>query len=117
MKIVSYKFGEIIIDEKKYENDLIIFKGKIIEKWWRKEGHYLTKNDIDRYVGKNWLKLVDTVIIGNGADGLMRVDSLLVELVQRNKIDLLIENSNIACKKFNDMKEKEKILFLIHLTC
>jgi len=32
--IESYKFGEIIINGKKYSSDLIIFEDYIYDSWW-----------------------------------------------------------------------------------
>ncbi|MEN3046971.1 MAG: MTH938/NDUFAF3 family protein [Candidatus Hydrothermales bacterium] len=62
MKIEKYEFGEIIIEGKKYTRDLIIFKDRISENWWRKEGHSLYMEDL-----KEVLEFKpEILIIGNG---------------------------------------------------
>ena len=50
--IESYKFGEIIINGKKYNSDLIILKDRIYDNWWRKEGHNLCIDDIKKIIDK-----------------------------------------------------------------
>ena len=47
MKIEKYSFGEMLIDRRSYTNDLKIIKGRIIENWWRKDGHSLCLSDIN----------------------------------------------------------------------
>lgn len=117
MKIDFYRFGEIGIDGKVYTNDLIIHKGHIIENWWRRRGHFLEEGDIVKYIGSNWKKGIDTVIIGKGANGLMDVSEKLIMSIEMNNMKYFLEKSYMACKRFNDIENKEKTLFLIHLTC
>jgi hypothetical protein len=40
-KIESYRFGEIVIDGRRYSNDVIIYPDRVDGKWWREEGHSL----------------------------------------------------------------------------
>jgi hypothetical protein len=44
--IENYSFGQMLINGKKYNSDLIIFKDYIYDSWWRKEGHNLCIDDI-----------------------------------------------------------------------
>lgn len=117
MRIDFYRFGKISINGTVYGNDLIIHRGNIIENWWRKNGHFLEEEDIIKYVGSNWKEGINTVIVGKGADGLMDVDVKLINRIGRDNIKYFSEKSDSACKQFNETKDKEKILFLIHLTC
>ncbi len=50
--IESYSFGQIIIDGKKYNSDLIIYKNDINSNWWRKEGHNLYIEDVQDIINK-----------------------------------------------------------------
>jgi hypothetical protein len=46
MMVTSYDFGHIIIDGKRYSNDLIVFPDRVKVGWWRKEGHRLQLEDL-----------------------------------------------------------------------
>ncbi|HID32748.1 MAG TPA: hypothetical protein EYP24_05165, partial [bacterium (Candidatus Stahlbacteria)] len=47
MRIESYQFGRITVDGKTYHSDIIIYPDRIVSSWWRGEGHYLKKVDIE----------------------------------------------------------------------
>jgi len=50
--IENYSFGQILINGKKYNSDLIIFKDHIYGSWWRKEGHNLCIDDIKEVINE-----------------------------------------------------------------
>jgi len=112
--INSFKFGEIEINNKKYQNDLIIYPDKIKENWWRDEGHRLHKRDLEDISEYN----IDLVIIGTGASGRMKVDPKLKEYLDEHKIKYYVSTTNNAVKKHNEDINKDKnILTALHLTC
>ncbi|MDI6860571.1 MAG: MTH938/NDUFAF3 family protein [Caldisericia bacterium] len=112
MKIESYEFGRIIIDGKEYTRDLIILGDKIISNWWREEGHFLQIVDA-LYVFEF---KPEVLIIGTGANGLMKVSDDLIKKLQEEKIDYYILKTKDAVKKFNEIENKKKAA-LFHLTC
>ena len=67
--IDSYRFGQIVIDGKKYTSDVIIFPDSIKDNWWKKRGHELCLEDIAEVMAKN----PEVLVVGTGASGLMRV--------------------------------------------
>ena len=69
MHIDAYSFGRIIINGKAYARDVIIFPNRIQDHWWRKEGHYLQKQDLEGLVKEGITKL----IVGTGASGVMQI--------------------------------------------
>jgi len=73
--IEDYSFGKIIINGKKYDSDLIIFKDHIYDSWWRKEGHNLCIDDIKEIIDIK----PEVLIIGTGYFGLMKVPQELIE--------------------------------------
>jgi len=46
MRIQSYRFGEIVIEGRKYRDDLMVFADRVRAGWWRKEGHLLQVVDL-----------------------------------------------------------------------
>jgi hypothetical protein len=110
--IDNYRFGAITINGKEYTSDLIITPDKIIPDWWRKESHYLSMEDLSDI---DWTNL-NSVIIGTGEPGKMRVAPSLVEHLEQNNIPFLIKRTSIAVKEFNRSIHNKK-LGIFHLTC
>ncbi len=112
MVLSDYGFGKIKVDGKSLKSDFKIFNGKIIENWWRKEGHKLYLEDIPE-IHEKPLKL----IVGKGYFSMMKIDDQVIRFCEENGIELIAEKSKKAVEIFNEEKEKEKVLFCIHLTC
>ena len=112
--IESYKFGQIIINGKKYNSDLIIFKDHIYDSWWRKEGHNLCIDDIKEIINKK----PDILIIGTGHFGLMKVPKELIENVKSSGIkQVIVKKTGDACNEYNKLCKKKNIVAAFHLTC
>ncbi len=114
-KIDYYDFGVIVIDNKEYNRDIIISPSiGVIENWWREEGHRLKLTDIRDYL----LEEVDLVIIGTGYDGMMSVDSEVIQWFNSRGIEVEIARSKEAVEIYNKaIEEGKKVLLFIHLTC
>lgn len=115
IKIQHYEFGKIIINENTYTTDIKIFSNKIKSNWWRKEGHKLFIEDIDDIL-ENKPKIL---IIGCGANSMLKVDEHLKEYLRTNQIDSYIVDTYEAVKLFNELypKFKDKLALCVHLTC
>ena len=110
MKIENYQFGKIKINDKTYTNDLIVFKDKIKDNWWRKEGHLLQVKDLDSVFEKS----PKLLIIGTGASGRMKVSDEVKEKLKQKEIEFKILKTKKACKVFNKTNHSAAAL---HLTC
>jgi len=113
--IENYRFGEITINGKKYRRDLIILPDKIIDNWWRKEGHNLCIDDLREVLEED----IDILIIGTGYYGFMKVPEKVVNKLKENGIDVIVKSTREACKVFNEMSSSKdkKIAAAFHLTC
>jgi hypothetical protein len=112
MKIEHYEFGKLVIDGKIFTSDLIILGDKIIENWWREEGHLLQIHDIFEVLEFK----PEILIIGTGANGLMKVSENLTNKLKVEKIEFFILKTKEAVKKFNEIGNK-KVAAIFHLTC
>jgi hypothetical protein len=119
--IEQYKFGSITIDGKTYTEDVEVrWTGEVL-KWWRKESHLVNVEDLKRAVGQN----PDTIVIGSGESGIMKVDEEAKKFIQEKKTKLIIDKTEEATRTFNiineESKEEEgrqnKVIGLFHLTC
>ncbi|MBD3230409.1 MAG: hypothetical protein GF329_19675 [Candidatus Lokiarchaeota archaeon] len=111
--IDSYSFGKIVIDGKKYTNDLIILPNRIKDNWWRKKGHKLLVDDISDDLDSN----IDTLIIGTGAYGRMKVPKNTRTYIKSKDIKLIVKKSENACKAYNKIHDSGNVALAIHLTC
>ncbi len=116
MKITSYGFGNIEIDNRRYTSDLKIINGKIKPNWWRKDGHKLHIEDITDIIEAKPKKL----IVGTGYSGLMRLAGGLEEKLRKLGIEIEALPSKKAVNRFNNAVEEygvDQVAFAIHLTC
>ena len=113
MQITGYSFGNLIIDEEKYQHDLVIISDQIARKrWWRKEGHILHLADIEEYLNSD----IKILLIGRGFSSRLKIDQQLqIYLLQKN-IVLQALSTPDACQRYNEL-DHEKVLACFHLTC
>jgi hypothetical protein len=111
--IDSYSFGNIVIDGKTYTSDVILYPDKVDEGWWRKEGHLLLKEDLMEIIHHH----PDVLIVGTGAYDLMKVPDETKQFLKAKEIELIAEDTEKACKTYNNMKDKRSVIAAFHLTC
>jgi len=119
--IEEYKFGSITIDGKTYNYDVEVrWTGEVL-KWWRKESHVIDADDVKRAIDQN----PDTIIIGNGESGVVRVTEKAKREIESKGIKLIIDFTEQATKTFNIINEESeeeegrqrRAIGLFHLTC
>jgi hypothetical protein len=113
MKIDSYSFGRITVEGKTYTKDVIIFPGRVLSPWWRKEGHYLVPEDLDEVV----MARPDILIVGTGASGVMRVPPETVQFMGSKGIIVEVANTTKAVEVFNGAPKGKTVVAALHLTC
>ncbi len=111
--IDSYSFGCITIDGKTFTSDVIIYPDKINDGWWRISGHLLQKEDLKDIILYN----PEILIVGTGANGLMKILDETKSYLESKGIKLIIAETKKACKIYNELKGKKKVIGAFHLTC
>ena len=111
--IDSYKFGHIIIDGKSYDSDVIIYPDSVDYKWWRKEGHLLQIDDLTDVIDYK----PEVLIVGTGNPGLMQVPEETIRFLKSKGIKLIVDNTENACKTYNELEKNKKVVAVLHLTC
>lgn len=109
--IEDYSFGEIIIDGKRYTDDVILLGREVRSGWWRNRGHRVVEGDLES------VKKYDPelLIIGTGSSGRVTVPSSL-----ENDLDFEMVSypTKRACKRYNkELEDDKKIAGGFHLTC
>ena len=111
--IDSYRFGEMIVDGKRYSSDLIIYPDRVDASWWRKEGHQLCLDDIQDIIAEK----PECLVVGTGNPGFMRVLPETQKYLQKQGIQLISEPTERAYKTFNKLQPVKRIIGAFHLTC
>ena len=113
MKIDEYAFGRIVIDGKTYTSDVIIYPDRIDASWWRKEGHLLHFEDLEKALAARPAILV----VGTGAYGVMKVPRELVDRLAAAGFEVIVERTAKAVESFNRRQGAGTVLAALHLTC
>ncbi|UCE21852.1 MAG: Mth938-like domain-containing protein [Candidatus Aminicenantes bacterium] len=111
--IESYIFGRMEIRGQAYTSDLILFPDKINDSWWRVTGHKLSLQDIEDVFREN----PEVLIIGTGFYGIMEVGEDVKEAAQSKGITLIIEKTENAVQRYNEIASEKKTIGAFHLTC
>ena len=109
-----YKAGSIVVEGKEYHHDLKIFDHEVRQNWWRKEGHSVDEEDMNDILSAK----PETVVIGTGYAGQMRVSDSLRSILGKHTIRLIAEMTPEAVKTFNRLQsEGRRVASAFHLTC
>ena len=111
--IESYNFGKIAIDGKHYTTDVIIFPDHVQDGWWRKEGHRLSIEDLKDVMQAR----PETLIVGTGYYGSMKVPNEVREYFASLKIELVVQGTMEACETYNRLASLKRVVAAFHLTC
>lgn len=114
LKINSYQFGEIQINERIYTSDVIIFPDRVQANWWRKEGHRLASEDLNTiFVHK---PAIDLLLIGTGAYGAMKILQSVIKHLNGLGIETISGVTKEICEKHNRLGDaKTKFATALHL--
>ncbi len=111
--IDSYDFGEIVIDGKSYSADVIILPDRVIDNWWRDEGHKLCPTDLWDAVQAG----PEVLVVGTGYDGAVEVLPETYDYLRQKGIELRVERTAQACQLYNRLCASRRVAAALHLTC
>ena len=112
-KIDSYRFGRVVINGDPYTKDVIILPDRVIGGWWRKEGHTLHPEDLEVVIEA----VPEVLVVGRGAYSRMEVTPEALNALKAAGIELESENTEEACKRYNQIRKDCKAAAALHLTC
>ncbi len=112
-RIETYRFGHIVIDGHPQSRDVIILPDRVIGGWWRREGHVLHPDDLKAV----FQAAPQTLVVGQGAQGRMRVTQETRQALQAAGIELIAQATEKACQTYNAMRDKQDVAAALHLAC
>ena len=102
-----------MINGQRYTSDVIIYRDRVDDKWWRRKGHQLCVEDIEEAVQEK----PEVLVVGTGYFGLMKVLPETKAFLASEKIELIVEKTRKACERFNEVHKSKRAVAALHLTC
>lgn len=112
-EIQAYHFGVMVIDGQSYHHDLIILPDRVLDGWWRQEGHVVYAADLAAVFEAAPALLV----VGRGAEGRMRVAGETRRALKWAGIELIAEPTGQAWLTYNARRGQCAAAAAFHLTC
>jgi len=114
MEITRYRFGEIEIDGRTYTADVIIMPERVVDTWWRKQGHNLAVADLAEIMAAK----PEILVVGTGYYGRMTIPDETRRYLQAQSVRLREAHTRQAVEEFNRLqRESARIVAALHLTC
>ena len=114
--IESYDFGLIVIKGRRYTSDVIVFPERVIEGWWRKEGHRICVEDLKEIL--NHEPRSEVLVVGTGYYGIVKISPEVETILKSQGIELVAQPTKEACQTFNKLlKSNRRVAGAFHLTC
>jgi hypothetical protein len=109
----SYRFGEVVVEGRRFRTDITITCDGSVSSWWRREGHVLNVEDLKGVLCDD----LEVLVVGTGDSGGMVVPEDTRGFVSSLGIDLFTEKTASACERYNSLLGEKKVALAIHLTC
>ena len=111
--IDAYQFGRVVVDGAVYTKDIIIFPDRVQENWWREAGHSVSVGDLETIFKAKPSHL----ILGLGAASRVQIPAETLAAIMEADIDVTALPTGEACNLYNEMKDRERVIAGLHLTC
>jgi len=111
--IDSYHFGTIVVNDKNYTSDVIVFPDRVNAGWWRKSGHELCLDDLTEVMAEK----PEVLVVGTGAFGLVKVLPEVPPSLEAQGIKLIAQPTDEACQTYNQLCQSQNVVAALHLTC
>lgn len=114
IKINSTDFGSITVNNRKYDDDVIVsYKGSV-QKVKTQLRHLVSKRELNLILAED----PEIIVIGTGTEGDMQISSDVRKWTEQRELQIFDMLSSEAIKKFNQLQENgRKVVAFIHTTC
>jgi len=112
-QIEDFSWGQILVDGKTYDRDLILLPEEIVPEWWRREGHVLRVSDLDAVFAAK----PDVLVVGCGVYRRLRVPKETRRALAEAGIELVALSTKKACAAYQELSQERRAAAALHLTC
>lgn len=111
-RIAGYRFGRVTVDGREITRDVIVLPGRVVENWWRREGHELAWVDLEDVADD----LPERLVVGTGADQRMRPDPAVLDRLKERGVEVECLQTDQAVTRFAEL-DPANTAAALHLTC
>jgi hypothetical protein len=112
-RLRDYRFGQITVDGRTYQKDILVYDHGVIPNWWRRQGHSLVPDDLTEVMAKE----PRTLVVGCGAYGALVVPESTKAWLEEQGVELIALPTAKACSAYNDRQCEGGVVAALHLTC
>lgn len=114
-RLSDYEFGRISVDGAEHTRDLIVLPGRLVDNWWRRDGHSLVIEDLDEVVDE----LPEHLVVGCGHDGRLRPAPSVVEELAGRGVEMEALPTREAVRRYTELERTNPaaVAAALHLTC
>ena len=111
-RIAGYRFGRVTVDGREITRDVIVLPGRVVENWWRLEGHHLAWVDLEDVADD----LPERLVVGTGADERMWPDPEVFDRLKERGVEVECLQTDQAVTRFAEL-DPANTAAALHLTC
>jgi len=111
-RIQDYRFGHVTVEGRELTRDVIVLPDRVVENWWRANGHELVWEDLEDVIDE----LPPRLVVGMGADRRMRPDPEALERLQGRGVAVECLPTADAVARFAEL-DPQTTAAALHLTC
>jgi hypothetical protein len=111
-RISEYDFGHIVVDGRQHDRDLIVLPDRVLDNWWRKQGHSLVIEDLEEVLEE----LPHHLIVGCGAHGRLEPERATLDSLRDRGLAVELAPTAEAVEKYN-ASDPQRTAAALHLTC
>jgi hypothetical protein len=114
-RLTDYEFGRIKVDGTEHTRDVIVLPDRVVDDWWRRDGHSLVIDDLDEVVDQ----LPERLVVGCGHDGRLRPDPSVAEALARMGVQMEALPTGDAVRRYTELETENPaaVAAALHLTC
>lgn len=117
-KVNAFSFGSIVIDNKKYSRDVLIFAdGQVAQRHggiWMFGSHSIKQQEVEKLLEGE----PEVLIVGTGTNNKARLSPGAENWAKQKKLELTVLPSYDAVTRLNELAEqKKKVAAIVHITC
>lgn len=114
IRIKNSKRGSIIINNKKYEKDLMISYKGLLQEMNLESNHLFSWGEMNILLVEN----PDVIVFGKGYNNCLKISPNVMKLAKLKDVEILDDTTPKAIENFKQLLEKnKKVVGFFHVTC
>jgi hypothetical protein len=111
VKINSFHFGSLTINNKTYDSDMMVsWDGELMP---RESSHTFSKEELM----ESLLKEPEIIIVGTGTAGCVKIEKDVQALARSKNVELIAKKTSEAIEEFNNTSRSKRVIAVFHVTC